>query len=123
MKQAVVAWTLALLLVAGAAAPGVSEEVGGDRGASGSVPGSILPPKNVAVTAMKGTVMEVQPKKRIFVVNEKVIQWDPTLTQFLNQRGLPLRGFEPQTGSEVRVEAAETTSGYVALSVRVLSSR
>ena len=123
MKQAVVAWTLALLLVAGAAAPGVSEEAGGDRGASGSVPGSILPPKNVAVTVMKGAVMEVQPKKRIFVLNEKAIQWDPTLTQFLNQRGLPLRGFEPQTGSEVRVEAADTTSGYVALSVQVLSSR
>jgi len=121
MKQAVVAWTLALLLVAGAAAPGVSEEAGGDRGAPGGAPGSILPPKNVAVTEMEGTVMDVQPKS--FVLNENTIRWDATLTQFLDQRGSPLRGSRPQDGSKVRVQAAETTSGYLALSVRVLSSR
>jgi hypothetical protein len=121
MKQAVVAWTLALALVAGAAAPGPSEAAGGNRGAAGGASQSILPPANVAVTEMEGTVMEVGPKS--LVLNENTIQWDATLTQFLDQRGSPLRGSGLQTGSEVRVQAAETTSGYVALSVRVMSSR
>jgi len=121
MKKAVVAWTLALVLVAGAATPGASEEAGGNRGAAGPGPVSILPPANVAMTEMEGTVTNVQPKS--FVLNENTIQWDATLTKFLDQRGSPQRGSGPQEGSKVRVRAAETTSGYLALSVRVLSSR
>jgi hypothetical protein len=60
----------------------------------------------------------VKPKSSLLVVNENPIHWG-SFTVFVNARGEPVHPDALKSGMAVEVEAAETTGGLAALSVKL----
>ena len=116
MKHAYVSWTLAIALLAVLfAAPQVSVAGGGGSGGS-----AIGPEGDYVQVVIEGSIMAVDFARSTFVVNEHPIRWDPN-TLLLDVSGKKSRRFELLRGMHVRVEAYDTTDGYLARLVRKTS--
>ena len=116
MKNAYVSWTLALALLAVlSSSPRIS--AAGEDAAGVSNAGSA---GDYVQVRIEGPIMDVDFARSTFVVNEHPIRWDRD-TLLLDVSGKKSRSFELLRGMHVRVEAYETTDGYLARLVRKTS--
>lgn len=118
MKRKFIKWGLACLLVAAIPSAGLSGKP--DLKKPEDVGDGLVLPANVVRVEREGAIMALRLKQSVFYINETRFHWIEE-TLFVDRKGKPMEMPVLKVGMHVRVEAVDTTDGYLALTVHTPS--